>query len=64
MSDVGNKTILYLIVATLLATGMIGICCYFIYGIEIAIASIFGALLGFTIIHLVLFYFWLQRKSE
>lgn len=64
MSDGGNKTILNLLVGTLIATGLIGIGCYFMYGIEIAIISVFGALLGFTIIHIVLFYFWLSRKSE
>lgn len=64
MSDGGNKIILKLLVGTLIGTGLIGIYCYFMYGIEIAIVSIFGALLGFTIIHIVLFYFWLSKKSE
>ena len=56
--------ILNLLVGTVVATGLIGICCFFMYGIEIVIISVFGALLGFTIIHLVLFYFWLSKKSE
>jgi len=64
MSISGNKVIQYFLIATLLGTGLIGICCYFMYGVEIAIISIFGALLGFTIIHIVLFYFWLHKKEE
>lgn len=56
--------IINLVIGILVATGLIGIYCYFMYGIEIAIISVFGALLGFTIIHLVLFYFWLRKKSE
>jgi len=64
MSDFGNKVILYFLIGTLVGTGLIGICCYFMYGIEIAIISIFGALLGFTIIHIVLFYFWVNKQYE
>lgn len=64
MNDSGVKVIKNILIGTLVATGLIGVCFYFIYGIEIAIISIFSALLGFTIIHLVLFFFWLNRKSE
>ena len=62
MSDRGTKVIKRILIGTLLATGLIGLCFYFIYGIEIAIISVFSALLGFTIIHLVLFYFWVMKK--
>ena len=64
MREFGNNFIKIIIIGTLVATLLIGICCYFIYGSEIAIISIFGALLGFTIIHIVLFYFWLSNKDE
>ena len=64
MSDPGTKVIKRILIGTLFATGLIGLCFYFIYGIEIAIISIFSALLGFTIIHLVLFYFWVTKKNE
>ena len=64
MSDAGTKIIVRILIATLIATGLIGITFYFIYGIEIAIISIFSALLIFAIIHIILFYFWLKKKSE
>lgn len=64
MSDSGVKVIKNILIGTLVATGFIGVCFYFIYGLEIAIISIFSALLVFTIIHLGLFFFWLNRKSE
>lgn len=64
MKKFGNNIIQYFIIGTLVATGLIGICCYFLYGTEIAIISIFGALLGFTIIHMILFYFWVTSKTE
>lgn len=64
MSDSGVMVIKNILIGTLVATGLIGLCFYFIYGIEIAIISIFSALLAFTIIHLVLFFFWLNRKNE
>ncbi len=63
MREFGNNFIKNIIIGTLAGTLLIGICCYFIYSIEIAIISIFGALLGFTIIHIVLFYFWLGNKN-
>lgn len=63
MREFGNDFIKNIIIGTLAGTLLIGICCYFMYGTEIAIISIFGALLGFTIIHIVLFYFWLRNKS-
>ena len=64
MSDPGVNVLKAILIGTLVATGLIGICCYFVYDIEIAIISIFSALLVFTIIHLGLFFFWLSRKSE
>jgi len=63
MRDFKKNDILYLLVGTLVVTGGIGVVCYFIYGIEIAIISIFGSLLGFTIIHIVLFYFWINKQA-
>lgn len=63
MKDRGIMVIKRILIGTLLATGLIGLCFYFIYGIDIAIISIFSTLLGFTIIHLVLFYFWLNKKQ-
>ena len=63
MSDHGIEVIKRILIGTILATGLIGLCFYFIYGVEIAIISIFSALLGFTIIHLVLFYFWASKKK-
>ena len=62
MSDKGILVIKRILIATLLATGLIGLCFYLLYGIEIAIISIFSALLGFTIIHLVWFSLWLKKK--
>jgi len=62
MRDFKKNDILYLLVGTLVVTGLIGVACYFIYGIEIAIISIFGSLLGFTIVHIVLFYFWVSKR--
>ena len=63
MSESKNNIFLYFILGTLIGTGLIGIVFYFLYGIEIAIISIFGALLGFTIIHLIIFYFWLKKQK-
>lgn len=64
MSDAGVKVIKNIVIATLVVTGLIGLGFYFFYGIEIAIISIFSALLVFTVIHLFLFFLWLNRKSE
>jgi len=64
MSDPGIKVIKNIVIATLVVTALIGVVFYFLYGIEIAIISVFSALLVFTIIHIVLFYFWLSKKSE
>ncbi|MDH5601654.1 MAG: hypothetical protein OEY78_10150 [Gammaproteobacteria bacterium] len=64
MSDAGVKVIKNIVIVTLVVTGLIGLGFYFFYGIEIAIISIFSALLVFTVIHLVLFFLWLNRKSE
>ena len=55
-----KKVIISLLIGTLLVTGLIGICCYFVFGLEIAIISVFSALLGFTILHLFLFYLWIK----
>lgn len=63
MSDSGIQIIRYLLVGTLLVTGLIVICCYLLYGVEVAIISVFGVLLGFTVIHIVIFYFWLKAKG-
>ena len=63
MKEIEIKVITSLLIGTLLGTGLIGICCYFIYGLEIAIISIFSALLGFTIVHLFLFYLWIRGKK-
>lgn len=63
MSDPGIKVIKNIVIATLVATVLTGIAFYFFYGIEIAIISVFSTLLVFTIIHIVLFYFWLSKKK-
>ncbi|MCK4709880.1 MAG: hypothetical protein KAU21_14775 [Gammaproteobacteria bacterium] len=63
MKEIEIKVITSLLIGTLLGTGLIGICCYFIYELEIAIISIFSALLGFTIVHLFLFYLWIRGKK-
>ena len=63
MNDKGVQVIKRILIATLLATALIGVVFYFLYGIEISIISIFSALLGFTIIHLILFFMWLNKKQ-
>lgn len=64
MSKSKNNILLYLVLGTLVGTGLIGIVFYFFYGLEIAIVSIFGALLAFTIIHIIIFYFWLKKQDS
>lgn len=60
MKDKEKKVIITLLIGTLLGTGLIGLCCYILFGLEIAIISVFSALLGFTILHLFLFYLWIK----
>ena len=64
MADAGVRVIKNILIATLVLTGLIGIAFYVFYGIEIAIISVFSALLVFTIIHLILFFIWLNRKEK
>ncbi len=59
-----KRVLISILIGTLLGTGLIGICCYFIYGLEIAIISVFSALLGFTILHIFLFYLWIRGGKE
>ena len=60
MKDPEKKVLISIFIGTLFGTGLIGVCCYFLYGLEIAIISIFSALLVFTILHLFLFYLWIR----
>lgn len=62
MVDAGVKVIKNIVIATLVLTALIGLAFYFFYGVEIAIISVFSALLFFTIIHLGLFFYWLNKK--
>lgn len=64
MKDPGVIVLKKILIATLLLTALIGMGFYFFYGIEIAIISVFSALLVFTIIHLILFFSWLSRGKE
>jgi len=64
MKDKEKKVIISLLMGTLLGTGLIGIFCYIIFGLEIAIISVFSALLGFTILHLFLFYLWIKGSKK
>ena len=64
MIEKEQKVLVTILIGTLLGTGLIGLCCYFIYGVEIAIISVFSALLGFTLLHLFLFYLWITRGKS
>jgi len=64
MKDKEKKVIISLLIGTLLGTGLIGVCCYIVFGLEIAIISIFSALLGFTILHLFLFFLWIKAGKN
>lgn len=61
MVETEQKVLVSLLIGTLLGSGLIGLCCFFMYGLEIAILSVFSTLLGFTILHIFLFYLWIAR---
>ncbi|MDH5425083.1 MAG: hypothetical protein OEY29_08830 [Gammaproteobacteria bacterium] len=64
MIELNKKRLISILIGTLTGTGLLGICCYLIYGIEIAIISVFSTLLGFTILHLFLFYLWIRAGNR